>query len=352
MVSKKDAVPPYVPTEPSSGGPSRNALLDRYNLGTQVESEAAPLNSEADAEQEMREWEAEQARRLAAPEQATPTRAQGTQVPATRTASDIEVAEDHDSFGVTRLPTHADEHGYVAIPRFTPPTSEVPSERLEQYLQGIGQVEYAAKSNEQRVQQQRLLTLGQYILGMKEERIWEAGGYETLGDLLLENFGIRKDYANKVVRALPVIRALEDVTTVDLKERQLRVLVPVHAVHGDEGVRKVWDEASRRGKFTQRTLEQAVSFLGYGPPTPITTAAAKRELEAPVNAGTEPARPAAGEGEVQTRVFAPRIVEVCTSIRELRTTNEEQAMLELKEIWAAVDGLRRELGVDFDPEAL
>ncbi|MEU5430788.1 hypothetical protein AB0H73_35020 [Streptomyces olivoreticuli] len=349
--SKKDSVPSYQPQEPDDNEPSRNDILDRYGLGTK-EGEA----DETDEEREMREWEEAQERKLngetAGPSDGAPP---PSQLPVTQPHGEVMGpggGDEDDAPAVVNLPAHADRHGYVAMPSFTPPASEDPRERLDHYLQGIGQVEYAAKSNEQRVQQQRLLTLGEYIQAMKEERAWEVGGYQTLGDLLFEHFRIRKDYANKVVRAMPVVRALVSVTTMDLKERQLRVLVPVQKDHGDDAVRKVWEEASRRGKLTEKTLEQAAKFLGFGSPEPVDskiTESARRLLPA-ASAGSKPkvnGVPSGDSGGVGgPKRLAPEVFE---RIQALRSTNEEQARLEVKELRATLDELCRELGIDVPP---
>ena len=346
MTSKKDSVPAYVPQAPAVEEPSRNDLLNRYGFGPQ---------DETPEEREMREWEEEQARKLEASHAAPKPlsgRASTVAPPELGSVARVDDADEGDggleAAGVARPPAHADEHGFVPIPEYRPPQSDDPRERLNHYLRGIGQVEYAAKSNEQRVQQQRLLVLGEYIQAMKEERAWEAGGYNTLGDLLFEHFGIRKDYANKVVRAVPVVRALEQVTTMDLKERQLRVLVPVQANHGDDAVRKVWEEAARRGKLTEKTLEQAARFLGYGVPEPANARVTRSGVSRPrkeVNETDGRGSPPAGRSESS---LAPRVTEVCASIREMRTRDEEQARLELKQLWTAVEELRRELGVELE----
>ncbi|MFD7616056.1 hypothetical protein [Streptomyces sp. NPDC059802] len=353
MVSKKDRVPRYQPQEPQGTGPSRNDILDRYGLGGENASEG-----ETDAEREMREWEEAQAAKLeGGSADQGPSNPRSDEL-ATQGSGDLERADEDDEDGraLPNLPAHADAHGYVAIPAFAEPSSEDPKERLEHYLRGIGQVEYAAKSTEQRVQQQRLLVLGEYIQAMKDERAWEVGGYTTLGDLLFEQFGIRKDYANKVVRAVPVVRALEKVTTMDLKERQLRVLVPIQRDHGDEAVQKVWEEASRRGKLTEKTLEAAAKFLGFGVPVPteakVVKAAAKAsEPDAGEQAGGGAAGSGAG-GDQRGPLPYERVNEACVSIRELRSTDEERAKAEVRKVWAAVDELRRELGIEIDAATL
>ncbi|MEW1760375.1 hypothetical protein AB0393_28175 [Streptomyces cyaneofuscatus] len=352
--SKKDRVPKYVSQEPESTGPSRNDLLNRYGLGGEGENGEG---GETARERQIREWEEQQARKLQ--DGSGPSEGgagEQDHLPETvSTESGIESPGSGDDEGpeltVPNLPAQADEHGYVAMPRFSAPTSEDKKERLQHYLRGIGAVEYAAKSNEQRVQQQRLLVLGEYITAMKQERAWEIGGYSTLGALLFEQFGIRKDYANKVERAVPVVRALESVTTMDLKERQLRVLVPVQREHGDDAVRKVWEEASRRGKLTEKSLEAAAKFLGFGPPE-VTSAKVTEKTGAQAEAASAAAagsvsetRTSGGGGGAEGGGPLP-VAEVLQRIRELRSTDEEQAKVMLKELMTAVEELRAEMGLE------
>ncbi|MEU2834987.1 hypothetical protein ABZ667_41250 [Streptomyces lavendulae] len=342
--SKKDRVPKYVSQEPQAAGPSRNALLNHYGLGGEEDIET-------DRERKLREWEEQQAVKLnedSGPAQPDRLLA-ATSPPIPPVSADDGEEEQMEELTITHLPACADENGYVAMPRFSAPSSQDKKKRLQHYLLGIGEVEFAAKSNEQRVQQQRLLVLGEYITAMKKEHAWEAGGYRTLGDLLFERFGIRKDYANKVERAVPIVRALESITTMELKERQLRVLVPVQRDHGDDAVRKVWEEASRRGKLTEKSLEAAAKFLGFGLPE-ATSAEAVDSLAA------EPApapRPTGELGEVRradgmraAKHGAPPAAEVLQRIRELRSTDEEQARVMLKELMSAVEELRAEMGID------
>ncbi|MFB7600834.1 hypothetical protein [Streptomyces sp. NPDC056160] len=363
--SKKDRVPRYVSQEPETTGPSRNALLNRYGLGGED-------SGESERERRLREWEEQQEKKLkedsgpvdSGPAESGPSvsgsgelnPADSGRLPESSSPSqDPAPTGDDDSsteFAVTHPPAHADEHGYVTMPRFSAPTSQDKKERLQHYLRGIGEVEYAAKSNEQRVQQQRLLVLGEYIIAMKEERAWEAGGYTTLGQLLFESFGIRKDYANKVERAVPVVRALESVTTMDLKERQLRVLVPVQRDHGDEAVRKVWEEASRRGKLTEKSLQAAAKFLGFGLPEAAPAQVVKSSPNEPTSSSTPSGDPAgdarpAGGGAASESGTLP-VADVLRRIREVRSTDEEQAKVMLKELMSAVEELRAEMGIDAD----
>ncbi|KPC72871.1 hypothetical protein ADL27_52515, partial [Streptomyces sp. NRRL F-6602] len=104
--------------------------------------------------------------------------------------------------------------------------------------------EYAARANHERAEQQKLIGLGLRLRAIKEEELHKTAGFETFGDLVSSRFGFKKHYANNVIRVLGVAQALESVTTRELKERPLRVLVPILEAHGPAAVRDTWVEAS------------------------------------------------------------------------------------------------------------
>ncbi|MFB8122077.1 hypothetical protein ACFVG1_12895 [Streptomyces bacillaris] len=157
--------------------------------------------------------------------------------------------------------------GYLEMPDFTEPDTVDPAERLEFYSRGIFAVQYAAKANHERANQQRLIGLGLRLHAIKEEELHKHTGFETFGALTDARFGIKKHQANNILRVLGVAQALEDVTTQELKERPLRVLVPILETHGADAVRETWAEASRHGNVTDTALKEAANFLGYAPPT-------------------------------------------------------------------------------------
>lgn len=156
--------------------------------------------------------------------------------------------------------------GYLPMPEFAEPDATDPIERLEFYSRGILAVQYAARANHERADQQRLIGLGLRLAAVKEEELHKAAGLDTFGDLTEARFGIKKHQANNIIRVTPVAQALEDITTQELKERPLRVLVPVLDTHGTEAVRETWLEAARHGNVTDTALLQAANFLGYAPP--------------------------------------------------------------------------------------
>ncbi|MFW3477395.1 hypothetical protein [Streptomyces microflavus] len=157
--------------------------------------------------------------------------------------------------------------GYLEMPDFVEPDTVDPAERLEFYSRGIFAVQYAAKANVERATQQRLIGLGLRLRAIKEEELHTHTGFETFGALTDARFGIKKHQANNILRVLGVAQALEDVTTQELRERPLRVLVPILDTHGADAVRETWAEAARHGNVSDTALKEAANFLGYAPPT-------------------------------------------------------------------------------------
>lgn len=217
--------------------------------------------------------------------------------------------------------------GYLKMPDFSEPDTVNPAERLEFYSQGIFAVQYAAKANHERAEQQKLIGLGLRLQAIKDEELHKHTGFETFGALTDARFGIKKHQANNILRVLGVAQALEDVTTQELKERPLRVLVPILDTHGVDAVRETWAEAARHGNVTDTALKEAANFLGYAPPTvqPVLQVEPPKPKPVPVSAGTEP----------------ERVVERLRALAEkdLAAARREAAVLE-----AAVRELVEELG--------
>ncbi|MDX3343467.1 hypothetical protein PV409_36520 [Streptomyces sp. ME02-6979.5a] len=212
--------------------------------------------------------------------------------PATEPAATDAVA------GLESGPTAADTvaprsaPGYLKMPDFSEPDTVNPAERLEFYSQGIFAVQYAAKANHERAEQQKLIGLGLRLQAIKDEELHKHTGFETFGALTDARFGIKKHQANNILRVLGVAQALEDVTTQELKERPLRVLVPILDTHGADAVRETWAEAARHGNVTDTALKDAANFLGYAPPTvqPVLQVEPSKPKPVPVPAGSEPER--------------------------------------------------------------
>ena len=213
-------------------------------------------------EEQLRKWEEdERARReQQAAAQAPPVQPAAVAVP-------VQVAPEPATVAAEpAAPARPVAAGYLPMPGFTEPDSQDPSERLEFYSRGILAVQYAARANHERAEQQRLIGLGLRLRAMKEEELHKVAGCDTFGDLTEVRFGIKKHQANNIIRVMPVAQALEDITTQELKERPLRVLVPILETHGTEAVRETWLEAARHGSVIDKTLMQAANFLGYAPP--------------------------------------------------------------------------------------
>lgn len=214
-----------------------------------------------DREEQLRKWEEEE--RVRREQQAAAAPPAQPAVPVPVQASPQPVAPSSAEPVVAARPVAA---GYLPMPEFTEPDSQDPSERLEFYSRGILAVQYAARANHERAEQQKLIGLGLRLQALKVEELHKAAGFDTFGDLTEARFGIKKHQANNIIRVMPVAQALEDITTQELKERPLRVLVPVLDTHGREAVRETWLEAARHGTVSDTALMQAANFLGYAPP--------------------------------------------------------------------------------------
>lgn len=218
--------------------------------------------------------------------------------------------------------------GYLEMPSYTEPDSADPTERLEFYSRGILAVQYAARANHERAEQQKLIGLGLRLRAMKDEELHKVAGFETFGDLTDARFGIKKHQANNIIRVTPVAQALEDITTQELKERPLRILVPILETHGVDAVRATWNEAARHGNVTDKALEQAANFLGYSPPKEL-TAGAEKKPEKPAAAG------------------ASESLKAVERIRTLAATDPARARREAEELESAVRELLMELTQEY-----
>ncbi|MGP3737995.1 hypothetical protein ACTWJ9_33335 (plasmid) [Streptomyces sp. GDS52] len=277
-------------------------------------------------EEQLRQWEEGQ-RQLRAQQAAaatpTPTPVPVAAVPAQSAPGRAEPLTPAASGGAVTSARVA-AAGYLPMPEFTEPDSSDPAERLEFYSRGILAVQYAARANHERAEQQRLIGLGLRLRAVKEEELHKTAGYDTFGDLTLARFGIKKHQANNVIRVLGVAQALEDITTQELKERPLRVLVPILDTHGPEAVRETWVEAARHGNVADTALREAANFLGYAPPKELPVLEEKREAE----------KSSAGAGESLKAV---------ERIRALAAKDPALARREAEQLESAVRELLEEL---------
>lgn len=220
-------------------------------------------SQDSSREDELRAWEEKQRQRQQADQVPEPASAPLVVVPAPTPPTPAETP-------VTNAPTPvaavAEPSGYLAMPQFTEPSSSDPVDRLEHYSRGILAAQYAARANHERAEQQKLIALGLRLQAIKDEDLHKYTGFDTFGALTDARFGIKKHQANNILRVLGVAQALEDITTQELKERPLRVLVPVLDTHGADAVRETWQEAARHGNVTDTALREAANFLGYAPP--------------------------------------------------------------------------------------
>ncbi|MER6092492.1 hypothetical protein [Streptomyces bluensis] len=275
-------------------------------------------------EEQLRQWEEEErqrreAERLRSEQQAAPpppTAPPPAPVPTQATAPEsVAAAEPVVSARVAAA-------GYLPMPEFTEPDSADPAERLEFYSRGIFAVQYAARANHERAEQQKLIGLGLRLRAVKEEELHKTAGFDTFGDLTEDRFSIKKHQANNIIRVLGVAQALEDITTQELKERPLRVLVPILETHGSQAVRETWKEAARHGNVTDTALKQAANFLGYAPP---------KELPGPEKkeSGQKPAAQPSESEKVVERIRALAEKDLARARREAEAL--ESAVRELLE---------------------
>lgn len=292
-------------------------------------------------EDQLREWEENQ-RRAREAQTAAATPAPTAPVPAAAAAPVLPAQADGVTVdgssgqavnpaagtpdgGAAVTPTRVAAAGYLPMPEFTQPDSDDPAERLEFYSRGILAVQYAARANHERAEQQKLIGLGLRLQAMKDEELHKTAGFSTFGEMTDARFQIKKHQANNILRVMPVAQALEDITTQELKERPLRVLVPVLETHGAEAVRETWLEAARHGNVTDTALKQAANFLGYAPP--------KELPAAPVQKQEKP--PAAAQVSESLRAVE--------RIRELAERDPTRARREAEELESAVRELVEEL---------
>ncbi|MFF8544755.1 hypothetical protein ACF060_31215 [Streptomyces werraensis] len=299
-MSSRKKVPPVIPVVGGGGG-------------------------DASREDQLREWEENQ-RRLR--EQAA--QAQPAAVPVPTVAPAVLPAQQASASVPAAAPVVEPAvnvrvaAGYLPMPEFTEPDSSDPGERLEFYARGIHAVQYAARANHERAEQQRLIGLGLRLRAVKEEELHKTAGFNTFGELTEARFNIKKHQANNIIRVLGVAQALEDITTQELKERPLRVLVPILDTHGVEAVRQTWLEASRHGNVTDTALREAANFLGYAPPK-----------ELPAVTETEKKQPAAARVSESLRAVE--------RIRALAERDPARARREAEQLESAVRELLEEL---------
>lgn len=276
-------------------------------------------------EEQLRQWEENQ-RKLREQQAAAAAPAVPTQAPAPAEEPAVGVPAPTATAVAVR-----EVAGYLEMPAFSVPDSEDPDERLEFYSRGIVAVQYAARANHERAEQQKLIGLGLRLKAIKEEELHKTAGFDTFGDLTESRFGIKKHQANNIIRVLGVAQALEDITTQELKERPLRVLVPILDTHGAEAVQATWQEALRHGNVTDTALKHAANFLGYGPPKELTQA-------------LETGQKANGK----TADKASESLRAVERIRTLAQRDPEQARREAEQLESAVRELLEELAGNVD----
>ncbi|KFG02566.1 hypothetical protein IQ62_01250 [Streptomyces scabiei] len=289
-------------------------------------------------EEQLRQWEDNQRKQreqqaAPVPLAVAPVAPAAVAVPAQAPQAVVEAAVQSEApAAVAPVPVRVADTGYLPMPEFTEPDSEDPADRLEFYSRGIFAVQYAARANHERAEQQRLIGLGLRLRAVKEEELHKTAGFESFGDLTDDRFQIKKHQANNIIRVLGVAQALEDITTQELKERPLRVLVPILDTHGAQAVRRTWEEAARHGNVTDTALKQAANFLGYAPPKELPPAPDEGKEAASQKASSRPSE-------------SLRAVE---RIRALAEKDLAQARRQAEELESAVRELLEELAGDLE----
>lgn len=294
---------------------------------------AVPVGGDASREDELRQWEENQRRareQQAAQAQPAPALAAPASVASAPAAVPAQQAQPAPALVEPAASARVAAAGYLPMPEFTEPDSSDPAERLEIYSRGILAVQYAARANHERAEQQKLIALGLRLKAMKEEELHKVAGFDTFGALTEARFNIKKHQANNIIRVMPVAQALEDITTQELKERPLRVLVPILDTHGAQAVRETWLEAARHGNVIDKTLMQAANFLGYGPPKDLPAVSEKKQT---------------GGAAASSVSESLKAVE---RIRVLAETDLERARREAEQLESAVRELLEELAGNLD----
>lgn len=148
-------------------------------------------------------------------------------------------------------------------PDFVPAISGTPSERLAHYERTIGEAHMAAEAAVQAAHEHWVLTAGQALREIRDEKLFTQAGYASFDEYVQARWGFQKQHASRLIQSVPVVQALRGVVRVQLKERQVRALVPVVREHGADAVRKVWQEAERRRRTSGAGLEEAARWLGF-----------------------------------------------------------------------------------------
>jgi hypothetical protein len=127
----------------------------------------------------------------------------------------------------------------------------------------------------QAAHEQWVLVAGQALREVRDGRLFTHAGHESFDGYVQARWNIQRAHAYRLIDAVPVVRALAGTVRTELKERQMRALVPVGRKYGDQAVRDVWAEADRRGRTSGAGLEEIANILGYGEPIVEATAQAQ-----------------------------------------------------------------------------
>lgn len=140
-----------------------------------------------------------------------------------------------------------------------------PADQLRHYERTIGDAQTAVQAMLLAAHEQWILVAGQALREVRDGRLFTHAGHDTFEAYVQARWDMQRAHAYRLIDAVPVVRALTGTVRSELKERQMRALVPVGRQHGDQAVRDVWDEAERRGRTSGAGLEEVAAALGYIP---------------------------------------------------------------------------------------
>ncbi|MEU0770590.1 hypothetical protein [Streptomyces albogriseolus] len=153
------------------------------------------------------------------------------------------------------------------LPEMVPPPADATAiEKLEHYENALSGANRNLGLVVDLAKREYVRYVGWTLGPVRDEELWKADPerqFDSFDAYCHEQWGFSADYANKQIRALPVINILRDVTAKELKEGPMRVLVRVLGAAGEQGVLDTWFEAESYGSTSAAALEKAAKALGF-----------------------------------------------------------------------------------------
>ncbi|MET7305260.1 hypothetical protein [Embleya sp. NPDC005575] len=114
-----------------------------------------------------------------------------------------------------------------------------PTDQLRHYERTIGDAQTAVQAMLLAAHEQWVLVAGQALREVRDGRLFTHAGHETFEAYVQARWDMQRAHAYRLIDAVPVVRALAGTVRAELKERQMRALVPVGRQHGDQAVRSL-----------------------------------------------------------------------------------------------------------------